>query len=171
MPTRSIPVDLLTTSYRIVGQLGVAHSGLMGMLSDQSCSFLEVKNASLARIHMATKLSEQSPNVRIVKNQAVAFSLARREEMGPLSTRGGSYARIFKFPLRVTTPFYEIEGTFEWSGRFDMTVIMDGTCDFVPLYDASLGAILFPSLLIQSPVILFNRRFLNTLVIANETSA
>lgn len=170
MSARSINVDLLTSSYRIVGELSIGGSGVMGVLSDLTCSYLEIRHAKLARLHMATKLTASAQTIRVIKHQTVAICLARRDEVGPTSLARGAYARIFKYPLRMTTPLFDLEGTFEWGGRFDLSVIMDGTCEFVPLYDASLGAVLFPSLLIQGPVVLFNRSYLSTLVVENEGS-
>ncbi|RPI26379.1 MAG: hypothetical protein EHM70_19100 [Chloroflexota bacterium] len=166
MPARTISVDFLTSSYRVVGNLAIANSGVMGVLSDSTCSYLEVRNANMARIHMANKLVEQAAVVRVVKQQVIAICMARREDVA--IPRPG-YARTNKYPLRLTTPIYELEGTFEWPGRFDFTLIMsDGANEFVPMYDASLGAILFPSLLIQSPVILVNRSYVISMVQVNE---
>jgi hypothetical protein len=64
---------------------------------------------------------------------------------------------------------YELDGTLEWPGRFDFVAIMaEGASDFFPLFDVSLGAILFPMFLIQSPAVLFNRRHLNSMVQVDE---
>jgi len=169
MPTRTVQVDFLTSSYRVVGKLTVSSGGVLGVLSDPTTSFMEVHEASMARIHMATKLVENPQLVRVVKQQIVAVVLGRREDIGSLSIARTGYSRIFSYTIRITTPIYELEGTLEWPGRFDFTAIMaEGTSEFIPVYDASLGAILFPSLLIQSPVVLFNRAHLGTLVLMSE---
>ncbi len=169
MPTRMLQVDLLTSSYRIVGQLEVSAGGVLGVLCDPTSSFMEVHDASLARIHMATRLIEQQPLVRVVKQQLIAVCLSRREDVGPYSGMRGGYARVNKYPLRITTAVYEVEGVMEWPGRFDFVAIMaDGASDFFPLFDATLGAILFPAHLIQTPAVLFNRKQINTLVQVGE---
>ncbi len=169
MALRLIPVDILTSSYRIVGKLGVPTAGVMGLLSDDTNSFMEIHTANMARIHLATKLAEQTQVVRVVKRQIVALCLTRREDVGPVTTMRGGYTRPYRYPIRVTTPIYELEGTLEWPGKFDFSAIMiEGKCDFVPVYDASLGAVLFPTLLIQSPVAIFNRAHLNTLILMGE---
>ncbi len=169
MTTRLVQIDLLTASYRIVGQLGVSSGGVLGVLSDPNSSFMEIHDANLARIHMATKLVEQAPLVRVVKQQVSLVSLGRREEIGPYTAMRSGYVRIQKFPLRITTSVYELDGTLEWPGRFDFVAMMaEGASDFFPLFDASLSAILFPTFLIQSPAVLFNRRHLNTLVQLGE---
>lgn len=56
---RAINADFLTSSYRIVGQATVAGSGLMGLLNDTTNSFVEVQEASMARLHMPNKLESQ----------------------------------------------------------------------------------------------------------------
>ncbi|MDO9128745.1 MAG: hypothetical protein Q7U34_02655 [Anaerolineales bacterium] len=77
----------------------------------------------------------------------------------PKALARGGYQNLIKYPIRVTTQVYELEGTLEWAGRFDFsTVIMEGTRDFVPLYDTTLTAILIPGLRIESPAVLFNRK-------------
>jgi len=169
MPTRIIQVDFLTSSYRVVGKINATGGGVLGILGDKTTSLMEVKDASMARIHMATKLVEQVQLVKVVKSQVLAVCLTKREDVGPLANPRTGYARLYEYPIRITTPIYELEGTLEYGGRFDLSVILtEGVCDFIPLFDASLGAILFPSLLIQSPAILFNRTYLNTLVLMSE---
>ncbi len=169
MALKTVPVDILTSSYRIVGKLSITTTtGVLGTLSDTTHSHLEITDANMARIHMATKLVEHASIVRVVKHQVVAMCLERREDVGPQRNRG-TYIKLANYPIRVTTNIYEMEGTLVWPGRFDVSSILaEGACDFIPVYDASLGAILFPSLLIQSPVILFNRAFMNTCVLMNE---
>jgi hypothetical protein len=171
MPSsRIVAVDLLTSSYRIVGDLKISNSGILGACADLNRSYLELNKASLARIHMATKLAESAHTIRVIKQQIMAVCLSRREDVGVSTGLRGGYSRPYQYPLRITTSIYELEGTYEWAGRFDLSVIMDGTCDFIPMYDASLGAILFPSLLIQNSVILFNRRHMDTLIVMNESA-
>jgi hypothetical protein len=169
-PHRIVAIDLLTSSYRIVGDLKVSNSGVLGACADPNRSYLELTNASLARIHMATKLAESAHTIQVIKQQIMAVCLSRREDVGLSTGLRGGYNRTYQYPLRITTSIYELEGAYEWAGRFDLSVIMDGTCDFIPMYDASLGAILFPSLLIQSPVIIFNRTHMDTLILMNESS-
>ena len=166
---RTVSVDMLTSSYRIVGELPVTNSGVLGVVGDTTSSYMEIYNTNLARIHMATKLVEQAPLVRVVKSQVIAVCVNRRDEVAPQIAARAGYSRIGKYPVKITSTIYETEGTFEWSGRFDFTAVMaEGSCEFITLYDATVGAILFPMLLIQSPIILFNRRFINTLTLVGE---
>ncbi len=46
--------------------------------------------------------------------------------------------------------------------------MVEGVRDFVPLYDATLTAILIPQLRIESPAILFNRKQVDLLGLISE---
>jgi hypothetical protein len=156
---RLISADFLTPSYRVVGKLMAPHTGVMGLMNDPTTAFMEVLEAKLARLHMPTKLFGEYQVVDLVKSNIFAVCLTRREDAGPQALARGGYQNLVKYHLRLTTQVYELEGTLEWSGRFDFaTVMVEGIRDFVPLYDATLTAILIPQLRIESPALLFNRR-------------
>jgi hypothetical protein len=159
-----VSADLLTLSYRVVGKFMVGHTGVMGMMNDTLNSFMEILDAKLARISMPTKLVDHFEVVRIVKPQVFAVCLNRREDIGPQALARGGYVRLSEYPVRITNQVFEIEGLLEWAGRFDFSTIMvEGTREFVPLYDATVTAILIPAMKIESPAILFNRRYVDLL--------
>jgi hypothetical protein len=156
---RLLSADFLTLSYRVVGKMLVPNTGVVGMLNDTTSSFMEVMEAKLARIHMPTKLVGEYEVIDLVKTNVFAVCLTRREDVGPQALARGGWQNMTKYNIRVTTQVYELEGTLEWTGRFDFsTVMVEGTRDFIPLYNATLTAILIPQLRIESPVILFNRQ-------------
>ena len=169
---RLISVDFLTPSYRIVGKIMVPHTGVIGMLNDTTTSFTEVVDAKLARLHMPTKLVGEYKVIDLVKTNIFAVCLTRREDVGPQALARGGYQNLVKYPLRLTTQIYELEGTMEWAGRFDFaTIMVEGIRDFVPLYDATLNAILIPSMRIESPAVLFNRRQVDILALIADKHA
>ncbi|MDI6770343.1 MAG: hypothetical protein QMD04_11805 [Anaerolineales bacterium] len=166
---RLITADFLTPGYRIVGQIMVPRSGLMGLMNDVTSNFVEAQDAKLARLHMPTKLVGEYKLINLVKPNIFAVCLARREDAGPQAVARGGYQNLIKYPIRVTTQVYELEGTLEWSGRFDFsTVMMEGTRDFIPLYETTLTAILIPSLRIESPAVLFNRKQVDLLALLSD---
>ncbi len=166
---RLLAADFLTPSYRVVGKILVPNSGVVGMMNDPTTSFMEVMEAKLARIHMPTKLVGEYNVTDIVKTNVFAVCLTRREDTGPQALARGGYQNLIKYQIRVTTHVYELEGTLEWAGRFDFaTVMVEGIRDFVPLYNATLTAILIPQLRIESPAILFNRRQVDLLALVSE---
>jgi hypothetical protein len=166
---RLIAADFLTSGYRVVGKIMVPASGIMGLLNDATNAFMEILDAKLARLHMPTKLVDHFEVVRLVKAQVFAVCLARREDMGPQAITRGGYVRVSEFPVRVTSQVFEVEGTLEWAGRFDFSTIMvEGTREFVPLYGGTLTAILIPTLKIESPALLFNRRQVDLLALKEQ---
>jgi len=166
---RMLAADFLTQSYRVVGKMMIPNTGVVGLVNNPTTSFMEVVDAKLARIHMPTKLVEEYKVVDLVKDNVFAICLSRREDLGPQALAHGGYQNLVEYSIRVTTRVYEVEGTLEWSGRFNFaTIMVEGVGDFVPLYNATVTAILIPQLHIESPAILFNRRQVDLLGLVSE---
>ena len=166
---RMLAADFLTQSYRVVGKMMVPNTGVFGLINDPTTSFMEVLDAKLARIHMPTKLVGEYKVIDLVKDNVFAICLTRREDVGPQALARGGYQNLVEYSIRLTTRVYELEGILEWSGRFNFAAIMvEGVRDFVPIYNATLTAILIPQLRIESPAILFNRRQVDLLGLVSE---
>src|SRR5271157_243734 len=166
---RFLPADILTSGYRVVGKIMVTNTGTMGMLNDTTHSALEVHDARLARLHMPTKLVDHFELVRMMKTHVFAVCMARREDLGPQALVRGGYASIVEYPARVTTQMFEIEGTMELPGRFDFTTLMsEGTRDFIPIFNATLTAILLPNLRVETAGMLINRRQIDLVALLNQ---
>jgi hypothetical protein len=166
---RVISADFFTPSYRIVGKTMVPNTGILGLVNDPTTSFMEILDARMARAHMPSKLVDHYEVVRIVKSHIFAISLARREDLGPQALARGGYVRLTEFPMRITTPVYELDGVLEWAGRFEFSTIMvEGTRDFIPMYNAVITAILLPALRVESPAVLFNRNQVDILALKNQ---
>jgi hypothetical protein len=166
---RVVSADFFTPSYRIVGKMMVPNTGIMGLVNDPGAAYMEILDARMARAHMPSKLVDHYEVIRIVKTQIFAISMARREDLGPPASARGGYVRMTEFPLRITTPVYELDGTLEWAGRFEFSSIMvDGTHDFIPMYNTIITAILLPALRVESPAVLFNRKQVDILALKNQ---
>jgi hypothetical protein len=166
---RFLPADMYTAGYRIVGKMMVASGGVMGIMNDITKSHLEIHDARLARIHMPTKLVDHFEVVRLVKTHIFALCAARREDLGPTSMVRGAYTNIAPLPARMTTNVYEIDGKLEIAGRFDFSaLISDKTRNFIPVFDATLSAILIPNLRVESPAVLFNREHVDMVALLNQ---
>lgn len=71
--------------------------------------------------------------------------------------------------MRITTHMFEVEGTMELPGRFDFPTLMgDGSRDFLPVFNATLTAILFPTLKIEAAGLLVNRRMIDIMALLNQ---
>lgn len=155
---RYLPADILTSGYRVVGKIMATTTGVIGMLNDATHSSMEVHDARLARLYMPTKLVDHFEVVRMMKRQILALCMARREDLGPQALVRGGYSSVNEYPVRITTQIFELEGTLEIPGRFDFPALMsDGARTFIPVYNATLTAILIPNLRVESPGILLNR--------------
>jgi hypothetical protein len=147
----------------------VAANGIMGIMNDITKSHLEIHDARLARIHMPTKLVDHFEVVRLVKSQIFAICAARREDLGPSGIQRGGYTNVTAMPARLATEVYEIEGKIEVAGRFDFAVmITDKTRNFIPVYEATVVAILIPNLKAESPGVLVNREKVDILALLNQ---
>lgn len=161
---RSIPINALTASYRICGDIEVTNTGILGVLNDHTHSYMGVHNVRLARIHMPDKLVEQVGILRLVKRHIYLIGLERRKDIGPQALARGGYERLQQYEVSITDAIYEYTGTLEWPGRFDFSALLaDGSRDFIPLYDVRLRGVLLPNVKIKSAAVLFNKNFISTL--------
>jgi hypothetical protein len=168
---RFLPADVYTAGYRIVGKIMVSTNGIMGALNDSTKSHLEIHDARLARIHMPTKLVDHFEIVRLVKSQVILVCAARREDLGPTNVVRGGYSNIVESPVRIATDVFEIEGKLQVAGRFDfVSMVADKTRNFIPIFEATLSAILLPNLKVESPGVLFNREKMDLLAFLNQRS-
>lgn len=166
---RFLPADVYTAGYRVVGKIMVSTNGIMGILNDTTKSHLELHDARMARIHMPTKLVDHFELVRLVKAQINIVCTTRREDLGPTGIVRGGYSNVTEMPARIATQVFEIEGKIQVAGRFDfVTMLADKTRNFIPMFDATLTAILLPNLKVESPGLLFNREKIDMLAFLNQ---
>ncbi len=171
LPTRQIVVDVLTPSYRIVGKIMVSHTGMIGVLNDRTTSVMEVREASMARLDTPTKLVDRFRVARVVKQRVFAVCMSRRDDVGSMSWARGGYGYQYDYPVKITSPVFELEGIFEWSERFDLhAVLVEGSRDFLPLFDADVRAVLLPNMRMETPALLFNRSMVDVLALQPGTT-
>lgn len=168
---RFLPADVYTAGFRVVGKVMVSTNGIMGVLNDPTKSHVEIHDARIARIHMPTKLVDHYEVVRLVKSKVCVACTARREDLGPTGIVRGGYSNVTELQARIATSVFEIEGKLQVVGRFDfVTMIADRTRNFIPMFDATLTAILLPNLKVESPGILLNREKIDMLAFLNQRS-
>jgi len=166
---RVLTADFYTPSYRIVGKVMVPNTGIVGLMNDTNNSFMEILDARLARLHMPSKLVDHYEVVRVVKSQIFAITMARPEDLVPQALARGGYVQVKEIPVRITSPVYEMLGMLEWSGRFEFSAVMlEGSRDFVPIYNSTLTAILIPALKAESQAALFNRRQVDMMALSHQ---
>jgi hypothetical protein len=159
---RSIVANFFTPSYRILGRVQVGSSGLLGLLNDPHTSFLSVQEASMARLHEPKTIADRHEEIRVVKQGLVIIAVSREVDLGTQSQIRGGFGHVARHPVRAVTGTFELEGELEWSGRFELSVMLsEGVREFVPLFDATLRAIHYEDLNMKSPAIIFNRKKLD----------
>ena len=166
IPNRLIPAEILTSSHYIFGQIKVIQSGLVGMLTDTTTSYIEVNDASIAPVHKPASVVNYTTQLYMVRSEIAAVSLRKRDYMGLQGVLKSGYQRQIPYQVQISTRNYDLTATIEWSGRFEFSaLITEGTSHFIILYDVSLTAPLYPDLKIEAPVMLLNRAFLETLIV------
>jgi hypothetical protein len=166
---RFILVDVLTSGYRVAGKIAVTTHGAMGYMNDPTHSSLEIHDGRMARLHMPTKLVDHFEVVRTMKRQIHAICMQRREDLGPQAIVRGGFTNVTEYSLRLTTSMFEIDGIMELPGRFDFTALTsEGTREFLPIFNATLTAILIPSLRVESAGILVNRRLIDLVALLTQ---
>ncbi len=172
IPNRLIPAEILTSSHYIFGQIKVIQSGLVGMLTDTTSSFLEVNEASIAPIYKPSNVMNYATQLYMVRSEIAAVCLSKRDYVGLQGVMKGGFQRLIPYPVQITTRTYEIAGTVEWSGRFEFSaLITEGTSNFFMVYDGIITAHLYPELKLEAPVIILNRSFLETLIVTKKVPA
>ncbi len=170
IPNRLIPAEILTSSHYIFGQIKVIQSGLVGMLTDMTTSFIEVNEASIAPIHKPSSVVNYAAQLYMVRSEIAAVCLHKREYIGLQGIMKSGYQRLIPYPVQISTRTYDITGMIEWSGRFEFSaLITEGTSYFIVVYDATLTAPRYADIKIESPVMLLNRSFLETLIIIKKS--
>ena len=169
IPNRFIPAEILTSSHYIFGQIKVIQSGLVGMLTDTTNSFLEVNEASIAPIYKPSNVMNYATQLYMVRSEIAAVCLGKRDYMGLQGMMKSGYQRLIPYPVQISTRTYDLTGTIEWSGRFEFSaLISEGTSIFFVVYDGVITAPLYPELKIEAPVILLNRGSLETLIVTKK---
>lgn len=137
----------------------VSNTGAVGLLNDPTHSVLEIHDARTARIQTPTKLADHFELVRLLKPQLCVVCLPRREDLGPQALVRGGYTTTIEYPVRIAMQTFEIEGTLELPGRFDLAALMNETSPtFIPIFNGILTGILTPGLRVETGGMLINRR-------------
>jgi hypothetical protein len=169
MANRSIPVEIYTTSHRILGRVNPSASGLFSFLNIPTTSYLELEGAMLMRLHQPGKLIARYPTFYVVKSEIAAALLSSRSQLGPTSFARGGYSTTVPHWVRVIMGGYEVRGIVEAPGKFSFGGLMfEGERLFIPVFSASLQAILFPNVHAEAPAMLFNRRMVDGMALLSK---
>jgi hypothetical protein len=164
---RPLTVDFLTHSYRVVGKVLVPNPGLLAQINNDTPPYVDVQEAQLARLYMPNKLVEKFELIRLVKNQITVVCLLRRDDIRLRSDPSHPSLQWSEYAFRATTSVYEVSGTLPWLGHFDLGELLETPGqDFFPLFNARIQASLIPSVMIDCPAAIINRRQVDLVTLA-----
>lgn len=169
MANRAIPLEIYSTGHRILGRVNPGTSGLFSFLNITTASYIELEGAMLMRLHQPGKLVARYPTFYVVKNEIAAALLSSRTQLGPTSFARGGYSTTVPHWVRVVMGGYEVRGIVEAPGKFNFGGLMfEGESLFMPIFNASLQAILFPNVHAEAPAMLFNRRMVDGMALLSK---
>ncbi len=152
-------IEIYTNLHRINGHTQPGPSGLFSFFNRLTESTVEIEEARITALHQTMDQAEKTPRLWMVKAEIAAVAAGSRGDIGPISTVRGGYTKPFPHRVRVVVGGYELRGLVETPGKLDFGALaVEGDSLFMPIYDASLSAILFPRVKIETPAILFNRK-------------
>jgi len=164
MATKSISVEIYTTSHRILGRVNPGATGLLSYLNIRTTSYLEIEGAHVMRLHQPGRLAARHPALWIVKSEIVTILLSSRAELGPTAYVRGGYTTTIPHWVRIIMGGYELRGFVETPGKFSFGILMfEGDGIFIPLYNGELSAILFPTVKGESHAMVFNRNMVDAI--------
>ena len=158
MNVKPIAVEIFTTSHRILGRVAAGSGGLYSHLNLPTQSYTEIHSGYLSRLHEPGKIPTEHSKLWITKREIVAVLLNARGDIGSIgASRRGYSSRVLQ-TIRVVLGGYELTGQISSAGSFNYgSMLFEGDALFIPLYDAELKAVLFPSVQADAQALLFNR--------------
>ena len=169
MANRSISIEIYTASHRVLGRIHPTASGLFSYLNIPTSSYIEIEGAHLMRLHQPGKLVARYQTLWLVKSEIVVILLSGRNELGPTGFTMGGYTTNVPHWVRVIMGGYELVGIIETPGKFNFGALMfESERFFMPLYNATLTAILFPNVQAESAAMIFNRQKVDALAMLTK---
>jgi hypothetical protein len=159
MLKQPIRVQLITKSHWINGEIGVGAQGLFSQMNLPTESCMEIEAGEISPLHRVQQSAEKFTKMWFVKNEVLSVMVDSRAGLGPSHVVRAGYTKPFPHMVRIVLEGFELIGEIQTGGRFDFgAFIFEGESTFLPLYDARVQAILFPSAFAETPAMLFNRK-------------
>lgn len=170
MAKGTIQIEAYTNLHRVRGHMQPGPAGLFSFFNRPTESTIEIEEARITALHQTPDQAERAPRLWMVKAEIAAVAAGSRGDIGPISTVRGGYTKPFPHRVRVVVGGYELRGLVETPGKLDFgALVVEGDSLFMPIYDASLNAILFPRVKIEAPAFLLNRKMVVGLTLLPKT--
>ena len=152
----SIPADFFSAGHRVSCQVAVPVGGLNALLIDPLNSYLELEDAYISRINSPGEIVAHYSLAAIRKENILFLILARREDGDPAGV-----STLFRPAARrafLTVRSFELRGTVETEAQASPRDIMIRSVGrFIPLYEATATAALFPDTTFDGSLFLVNK--------------
>lgn len=169
IPRNRVACSLITPYYRVNGQVLVTAAGLVGLINDQTDSYIELEDASLVRLHRPQEVVAQFDVWNVVKARIVAVLLEQKGDLGRITIARAGFQRHLAFRVWAAVQGFEIFGVLESPGKFDFSSQMfHGSRQFIPLFNTTVIPVLFPQLVTRAPALLFNRQMVEGMGVLSE---
>ena len=156
---RAVEIDLFTRTHWVTGQVVPGSHGLFSHMNMPTESSIEIEQVELCPLHEVQQKSEKVGRLWLVKREIAAVLVGNRAGLGPSNVVKAGYTKPFPHWVRVLIDGFELQGQIQTGGRFEFSAVMfEGENPFIPLFDATLGALLFPRVKAQAVALLFNRK-------------
>jgi hypothetical protein len=156
---KPVEVDLFTRTHWITGEVLPGTHGLFSHMNMPTESSIELNQVELCPLHEIQQKIEKVGRIWLTKLEIVAVLVGNRAGLGPSSVVRAGYTKPFPHWVRVLIDGFELQGQIQTGGRFEFSALMfEGENPFIPLFDATLSALLFPRVKAQAPALLFNRK-------------
>lgn len=159
MSKQPVKVQIITKTHWITGEVGVSPQGLFSQMNLPTESSVEIESGEISPLHRVQQSAEKFSKMWFVKKELISILVDSRAGLGPSHVVRAGYTKPFPHMIRMVLAGFELIGEIQTGGRFDFSsFIFEGESMFLPLYDARVQAILFPSAFAEAPALLFNRK-------------
>jgi hypothetical protein len=156
---KAVEIDLFTRTHWVTGQVVPGSHGLFSHMNMPTESSIEIEQVELCPLHEMQQKSEKVGRIWLVKREIAAVLVGNRAGLGPSNVVKAGYTKPFPHWVRVLIDGFELQGQIQTGGRFEFSAVMfEGENPFIPLFDATIGALLFPRVKVQAAALLFNRK-------------
>lgn len=158
---RVLPIEVFTSTHRVVGEVSVPHAGLFGLMNNPTFSVLTLRKVRMARLSAPTRVVAAYSQLALTKRGIHVVLVSDPEMLGSRAFGGYSITRTYR--VWATSQNFEYRGELSWSGRFDAALILTAQegRDFLPFLDVEIRDVMLPTLHLKVPAALVNRRKLD----------
>lgn len=154
-----VDIDLFTRTHWVTGQMVPGAHGLFSYMNMPTESSIELNQVEICPLHEVQQKREKVGRLWLTKLEVVAILVGNRAGLGPSNIVRAGYTKPFPHWVRVLIDGFELQGQVQTGGRFEFSALMfEGENPFIPLFDATINAILFPRVKAQATALLFNRK-------------